>query len=66
MSNVDDIKAAIQALPESEFVLLRRWFSEQDWEKWDRQLEDDAKAGRLNFLIEEAQNEKAGGTLRNL
>ena len=66
MSNIDDIKAAIQALPESEFVLLRRWFSEQDWEKWDRQLEDDAKAGRLNFLIEEARNEKAGGTLRNL
>ena len=66
ISNVDDIKAAIQALPEREFVLLRQWFGEKDWERWDRQLEADAKAGRLDFLIQEARDEKAGGTLRNL
>ena len=36
---VNGIKAAIEALPEEEYVRLRRWFSERDWEKWDRPIE---------------------------
>jgi hypothetical protein len=35
MSKVDEIKEAIDALPEEEYVKLRQWFSEKDWQKWD-------------------------------
>ena len=33
MSKVDEIKAVIEALPEEDYVQLRLWFSEKDWEK---------------------------------
>jgi hypothetical protein len=66
MSRVSEIKAAIEALPEEEYAQLRQWFSARDWEKWDRQIEADSKSGKLDFLIEEALDEKAKGTLKDL
>ena len=54
VSKVDEIKEAIKALPEEEYVRLRQWFSEKDWQKWDRQIEEDSEAGKLDFLIREA------------
>ena len=66
MTKVDEIKTAIESLPEDEFVQLREWFSEKDWEKWDRQIEKDSESGKLNFLIEEALEEKRMGKLKDL
>ncbi|NPV29516.1 hypothetical protein [Thermodesulfitimonas autotrophica] len=64
MFNVAEIKAAIEKLPESDFVQLRKWFWEKDWQKWDRQIEVDSDAGKLDFLIEEAFDEKSKGQLK--
>jgi hypothetical protein len=58
MSGVNEIKAAIEALHEEEYAQLRRWFSARDWQKWDRQIEADSEAGKLDFLIKEALDEK--------
>lgn len=66
MSNVEEIKAAIEALAEPDYVQLRQWFSEKDWEKWDRQIEADSKSGKLDFLVAEALEEKKKGTLKEL
>ena len=66
MITVEEIKKAIASLPEKEYVSLREWFSEKDWEKWDKKIEKDSKAGKLDFLIEEALNEKKIGRLRDL
>jgi hypothetical protein len=66
MSKVNKIKAAIEALPEEEYVQLRRWFSEKDWEKWDREIELDSESGRLDFLIKEALDEKEKRKLKEL
>jgi len=66
MSKVNKIMAAIESLPEKEYVQLRRWFSERDWEKWDRQIELDSESGKLDFLIREAHGEKTKGSLREL
>ena len=66
MAKVDDIKTAIESLPEQEFIALRDWFSEKDWEKWDRQIEMDSDSGKLDFLIEEALEEKRNGQLKGL
>jgi len=51
---VEEIKAAIEELPGAEFVEIRKWVAERDWQIWDRELETDSKAGRLDFLIKEA------------
>jgi len=66
MSNVNQIKAAIEALPEEEYAQLRQWFSERDWGKWDEQIEADSESGKLDFLTQEALDEKAQGNLRDL
>ena len=55
MVSITEIQEAIRVLPESEYVRLRQWISELDWERWDRQIEADAEAGRLDFLIAEAR-----------
>jgi len=65
-ARLEEIQVAIESLPYEEYIRLRQWFSERDWEKWDRQIEADSESGKLDFLIEEALNEKAKGTLKEL
>ena len=66
MLKVDEIKKAIESLPEKDFVQLRHWFSEKDWKKWDRQIEADSGAGKLDFLVKEALDEKRERKLKDL
>ena len=66
MSNVAEIKATIEVLSEEDYVQLRQWFSEKDWQRWDRQIEADSESGKLDFLIKEALNEKQQGRLKEL
>ncbi len=66
MSKVNEIKSAIESLPEKEYVELRNWFSEKDWQNWDRQIEIDSKLGKLDFLVKEAFDEKHMGKLKDL
>jgi hypothetical protein len=62
-ARLEEIQAAIESLPYQEYIRLRQWFSERDWEEWDRQIEAGSESGKLDFLIEEALNEKAKGIL---
>lgn len=66
MSKVEEIKTAIETLPPTDYVQLRQWFYEKDWEAWDRQIESDSQAGKLDFLLAEALDEKNKGTLEEL
>jgi hypothetical protein len=66
MSSVEEIQSAIVSLAPEEYVRLRAWFIERDWEQWDQQIAADAQAGKLDFLIAEAMAEKAQGHLRDL
>jgi hypothetical protein len=66
MSRIDELKAEIERLPSEEFAELFRWLSEKEWERWDRQIEADSRAGRLDFLIHEAREEKSKGKLKDL
>ncbi|MDH3601599.1 MAG: hypothetical protein OEU26_18455 [Candidatus Tectomicrobia bacterium] len=66
MSTLEEIQSAITSLSPEDYARLRQWFADRDWERWDRQIEEDAASGKLNFLIEEAVVEKAQGRLREL
>ena len=66
MSKIDELKAEIERLPSEEFTEIVRWLSEKDWERWDKEIEADSQAGRLDFLVREAREEKAKGTLQDL
>ena len=66
MSSITEIQQAILSLPEADYLQLRHWFSELDWENWDRQIEADSESGKLDFLIAEAFEVKEKGTLKEL
>ena len=55
MSNLQEIERAIRELSEEELAAFRVWFAEFDAEIWDRQIEKDVAAGRLDRLAEEAR-----------
>ena len=64
MQTFEQIKAQIEALPQPEYARLLDWLSERDATEWDRAIEQDAARGALDFLIDEAIEEKKFGKLR--
>ncbi|HEY7159271.1 MAG TPA: hypothetical protein VH575_35330 [Gemmataceae bacterium] len=61
MSTVQQIEDAVQRLSAEERAAFRAWFAEFDAAEWDRQLEADVSAGRLDWLIEEARQDLREG-----
>jgi hypothetical protein len=66
MSKVEELKNEIERLPREEFTELIRWLSERDWERWDKEIESDSEAGKLDFLVHEALAAKIKRTLKDL
>lgn len=66
MSKVEQLKTDIERLSSQEAAELLRWLSEREWESWDKEIEEDSQAGRLDFLVREARREKAKGTLKEM
>jgi predicted Ser/Thr protein kinase len=62
--SVAEIEAAIKTLPKEELARFNQWYQEYLEEQWDEQIRQDVRAGKLDFLIEEAQREREAGTLR--
>ena len=63
MTTVAEISGAVKRLPKRELARFREWFAEYDAAVWDRQIEADLKAGKLDVLIREARRDhKAGRT----
>jgi hypothetical protein len=63
MTTVQEIETAIEHLPSNQFSVIHDWIVEKDWERWDAQVESDSKAGKLDFLVDEALvDAKSGDT----
>ena len=61
MGKVESIESLIQELSPEELATLREWLATYDAEAWDRQLEADAKAGKLDALAERALQDHLAG-----
>ena len=66
MTNVSEIKEAIQSLPEDQFEEFSSWFDEYEERRWDRQIKQDQKAGPLRDLMAKAASEFEAGKCRPL
>ena len=66
MSTVREIEDAVRRLPTEDLAAFRAWFAEFDAEVWDRQLEADVAAGRLDALAEEALKDLREGRCTDL
>ncbi len=47
-------------------ALKEKYAKDHDWAAWDNKIEEDVSSGNLDFLMQEALDEKSGGKLRNL
>jgi hypothetical protein len=66
MTKLEQIEQAIAALPHDDIVALAEWFAEFHADLWDKQIEADAKAGKLDKFAAEARAEIAAGKVRPL
>jgi hypothetical protein len=60
MSSVKEIESAISKLPRNDLTELESWFAEFTADAWDRQIEDDARSGRLDVFYQRLQKENGG------
>ena len=63
---VEILKQHIAKLDKDSFAKLRDWFFELDQARWDKQIEADVKAGKLDLLGNEAIPEAQKTTRNNI
>ena len=66
MTTVTELQKAILGLSDAEYTELIRWLRDQDWERWEREFDEDVRAGKLDALAAEALEAKAKGELKDL
>jgi hypothetical protein len=66
MTKLEKIEQDIAALDPSDVRKLADWIEDYKAELWDNQLMEDAKAGKLDRLIETARKEIVAGKVRAL
>jgi hypothetical protein len=66
MTKLEKIEQEIATLGKDDLSKLADWLAEYQASLWDKQIEEDAKAGRLDKLIENAKKEIAAGKVRSL
>lgn len=63
MTKVEKLENEVQQLNPDELAAFRDWFRRYDSDEWDKEIERDVSAGRLDKLAQEAiAAHKAGRT----
>jgi hypothetical protein len=66
MTKVEKIEQDVCELNHDELLAFRKWFREYDSDEWDRQIEEDVRAGKLDKLAEEALAAHRAGKSKEL
>lgn len=66
MTKLEKIEASVRDLSAEDFRRFSEWFAELQADRWDKQIEADARAGRLDELVAQARSEVAEGKIRPL
>jgi len=61
MTRTERAESEIQQMSAEELAAFRAWFAEFDAKEWDRQIERDAQAGRLDALADRALRDHEAG-----
>lgn len=65
MTTLESIESRVRELSIYELAEFRRWFMDFDSDAWDAQIEEDAKSGKLDALVNEAIGEYNAGNREN-
>jgi hypothetical protein len=63
---VEEIESAILKLSPQDLSKLAEWVLDLDEQNWDKQIERDVVAGKLDFLAKEAMEELESGDSRTI
>jgi len=66
MTAIQSLEEQVKKLYPEELREFREWFFEWDADDWDRQIERDAKAGKLDALAAEALAEYKSDKAREI
>jgi hypothetical protein len=66
VSDLEEIEQKIRKLSSDELAKFRAWFTEFDHLLWDRQIESDSKAGKLDNIAAEALADYKAGKAREI
>ena len=64
--SIQEIENAVANLSPEELSAFSGWFEEFVADQWDRQIERDATAGRLNEVLEQAKQHREAGRCTQL
>jgi hypothetical protein len=64
--SVTEIELAIRQLPAGDLAKLMAWLQEHHEQVWDKQIEDDLEAGRLDALLADVDKEYEAGLAKPL
>lgn len=63
MARIEELTHEVQQLSREELAAFRDWFRRYDSDEWDKEIEEDILAGRLEGLADKAiDDHKAGRT----
>ena len=66
MNALEQLEQQVLQLSSEDLARFRAWFLELDHQLWDKQIEADFRAGKLDRLINEARAELKAGKTRGL
>lgn len=66
MTRIEQLEQQIKALNRSELAALRDWFQAYLADEWDRQIEADAQAGKLDRVADRAISQHRKGNSKPL
>ncbi|MCC3415838.1 MAG: hypothetical protein JGK24_09480 [Microcoleus sp. PH2017_29_MFU_D_A] len=64
--NITELKTAVRELPQNELAEFFEWLEEFQESLWDRQIEEDLKAGKFDPLIRQAEQAFSEGKCREI
>jgi hypothetical protein len=66
MSELEELEKRIRQLSSQDLAKFRSWFAEFDHALWDRQIESDARNGKLDRLVNEARGDYKAGKSKKI
>lgn len=64
--SLQELEAAVKELPQADLTTFAKWFEEYLADAWDRQIEADVSAGRLNHAAQQAADDFDAGRCKPL
>ena len=64
--SAQELEAAVSKLSREDLAAFRKWFIAFDAEAWDRELDEDITAGKLDSVVREVDDDIRAGRLSEL